>query len=259
MSKRTSEREYDARNKKLDEATIRRLAKDRSPSVRGAIAERKSLPEDVVEALSIDSSVQVRTVMAARAKLPDAILIALAGDAETAVQAIVARRRGLPEEARKRLASCRDRLISSLGSLPPDRTEDDAALATVRNGNAKERESVALRHGILPEEIQKRLAADPNPDVRKALARRRELSRELIMRLARDGAPAVRQALLGRRELPPVAILLVALDGQSHVRDMAMRMLPALSAHEKIEARAICERSAPELIPKIEAALASKQ
>ena len=67
-------------------------------------------------------------------------------------------------------------------------------------------------------EEAKRLASDPDPEVRREIAGREDIEPELIYFLSKDDVPAVRLAVAGNRNAPREADLLMARDPVDAVR-----------------------------------------
>lgn len=76
-------------------------------------------------------------------------------------------------------------------------------------------------------EAAKRLARDPDPQVRQALAMRGDVAPEILYYLAADTAAAVRGALAGNPATPGQADLLLARDGDPEVRHQLVRKVVA--------------------------------
>jgi len=96
-----------------------------------------------------------------------------------------------------------------------------------------------LRRGERPIDYEqaKAMAADPDPQVRGALARRTDLKPEILYFLAEDSDAAVRRAVAANPHAPPQANLLLAGDSSEQVRgDLAgkiARLAPGLTAGEQ--------------------------
>ena len=92
-------------------------------------------------------------------------------------------------------------------------------------------------------EKAKRLAADPDADIRRNLALSRGLAPEILFYLAEDSSAEVRRAVAENRETPRHADLLLTKDADVSVRERLAgkigAMVPDLDPHEKERIREI--------------------
>jgi len=99
----------------------------------------------------------------------------------------------------------------------------------------------ALNSKAISYEVAKKLARDENPEVRQALAARKDIKPEILYFLAEDTDAAVRQAVAKNLSAPRKADVILAKDDDVTVRgDLAgkiARLAPGLSADEQDKAQ----------------------
>jgi hypothetical protein len=82
----------------------------------------------------------------------------------------------------------------------------------------------------VPLEILERLALDPDPRVRYAVAVKNKLTHELMLTLARDGDPSVRQGIVNNKNTCGDLLRLLALDPDMSISVKARERLSSRKA-----------------------------
>ena len=164
-----------------------RLAGDSEPAVRLALTENKRLDPDVAIQLSNDESAIVRAQLISKTKLEDAILQIWADSDELEKQQLLLERKSRNDEIEKSLSlSTHQQIrIASLQSRKPSSIEP---IGLVESDALEDRLFVAELES-LPISIQRLLAQDPHPAVRKKLAANPHLSEGVAFHIISAGDP----------------------------------------------------------------------
>ncbi len=168
------------------------LASDSSPEVRIGIARRCELPAAVVSVLAADKEQDVRSTVVGNQFLPPELLAVMSGDASPKVRASVAAARQLPQDIRHRLMA------------DPD---DTVRASVVRNTD--------------DEVLLTRLSQDPSPDVRIAVAQRRQTPEYIRESLAADRDVGVQRSVAETTSSPAVLSRLASASDESVKRAVA--------------------------------------
>ncbi|MFJ9340397.1 hypothetical protein ACIRP0_14035 [Streptomyces sp. NPDC101733] len=220
-------------NSALSPAARIRLAAHPEESVRAALAAgTRDDPPGLLAGLAADPSPLVRGFLAMNRYAPPAVRAALAGDPRAEVrQAIAVEWPDAPEEVRRALLTDPDAGVrgAACRAAPP------ADLLEALLADPETRASVVryVDLGRAPEAVAA-LAADPDADVRAAVARHPDLPGPLNERLAKDPDPVVRAVIARRGDTAPAVRERV----RSEIRDRADRIRenPASARDDEEEA-----------------------
>lgn len=171
------------------------LLADEAPAVRAALATATKLPEELLAALADDPSAVVRAVAIARSKASSTLLSQWAAGESIDVQRLLLTRKKLPTDALNALSVSNDPRVLDAVDLQLEPTPQVLLERAMSECDAVRIHTASQAH--LPEEIQQRLANDPLPDVRTALAKNPNLSPSIALRIAtsreRDACIALAQ------------------------------------------------------------------
>ncbi|GHF91828.1 hypothetical protein GCM10018790_81190 [Kitasatospora xanthocidica] len=196
-----------ALNDRLPERFRIRLAAHRDKAIRSALVSRAATaPREMLEQLVDDPEPQVRESLAQNPHTPPDLRARLVGDHEPAVRAALAKHwTQAPEavrrilltdpEAQVRTAACSIYFAHLPHPVPPpDLVPALLADPVTRAG--------AVMHAVLDADTLRRLAEDPDSDVRAELARHPDLPPSVREVLAVDPALSVRVKVFARPDTP---------------------------------------------------------
>lgn len=196
-----------ALNRGLPDAFRKRLATYPDPSIRAAlVVGSENASREIFELLISDPDIQVREYLAQNKRVPADLRVTLAADPDPQIRAELARCwPQAPEHVRRTLLTDTDDEVRAAASStyyastpypvpPPDLIPALLADPVTRAG--------VVRHLSLDHRTATRLAADPDPDVRRELAEHPELPPELRDILGTDPRASVRVGVFARADTP---------------------------------------------------------
>jgi hypothetical protein len=214
-----------ARDGRIGEAAINRLAVHPDAGVRRGIAGNAATPGDVIEQLARDEAAVVRRCIAAREDLAPPLMQCLANDADHWVRQWLARNPATPdgllqalardEEAEVRRAVGRNARCPELLLMQLAEDNDPWVRAAVAyHANAKpallnklaEDDSVDVLSGVAsnpntPQTVLRTLARHPEDDVRRGVILNRKAGRNTLLPLLQDPYYLHRMLLIGNAAL----------------------------------------------------------
>ncbi|WP_208545449.1 hypothetical protein [Streptomyces sp. Tu 2975] len=194
-------------NQHLPPGAARTLLKSPDPLVRRALAARApALPEDGFALLAADPAADVRADLARNGRTPPAVLARLAADDDPVVRAELAQWWvESPEDVRRALLTDGDPLVRAAACstyfrrIPHPVPPADLRPALLADPATR---AGVVRHVTLEPALAKELAADPDDEVRTALAAHPGLPSEVRDALAGDASPLVRAEIFVRADTP---------------------------------------------------------
>ncbi|MCX5077915.1 hypothetical protein OG321_36280 [Streptomyces sp. NBC_00424] len=173
------------------------FAEHPEPAVRCAVAASVTdEPPGLLACLAADPDPSVRSFLAMNEHLPTELLALLAADSEAGVRSsVIQRRRGVPDEVRRMLLTDTDPGIRS-GSVRAFAPPADLLPGLLADPATR---AAAVAHAVPSAE----LAADPDSDVREAIAAHPDLPPGLRDLLAGDQDFFVRNTIAARPDTPP--------------------------------------------------------
>ncbi|MFD7079244.1 hypothetical protein [Streptomyces sp. NPDC059918] len=174
-----------------------RFAEHPEPAVRCAVAASvRDEPLGLLARLAADPDPSVRSFLAMNEHLPAELLALLASDSEASVRSSVIQRwRDVPDDVRRMLLTDADPGIRS-GSVRASVPPADLLPGLLADPATR---AAAVAHAVPTPE----LAADPDSDVREAVAAHPDLPAGLRDLLAADQDIFVRNAIAARSDIPP--------------------------------------------------------
>jgi len=231
-----------ARQETTPPEVLRFLAKDRSAAVRRALVHNKMLPAQVLQTLAGDPDWEVRAAAARSFNSTPEMLRRAAHDPDTQVRHDLASHLGLPGKAPWDQPAVYQELVVTLAADPtpqvrgaiaalgPERLPGPLFETLSRDPAGYVRVRTVAK---VPVAWLSRLAADPDPQVRAAVAGYRDdIPLRLLVRLANDPDPEIARAVASNEHTPPRCYAMLADHCPSSVaRDLVRRdkcPLPAL-------------------------------
>ena len=231
---------------------------DTAAVVRAAVAEHDLVALSTLEVLASDIDEGVRLRVASSEQLTAEAIVKLAGDTEPAVQQRIAERDDLPDLAvvqlfqdkrqtnlAKRADQCRQLLSGTDRSSRSDvallkdapswlrqhvirRCSDIRLLTAMAESDDWQARACVAQHPLLTEALLQKLAADPDYDVRTAIASlAQSLPHNVLHDLACDGHSSVRAAIIARPDLDQCVVEEMVFDEDDDVR-------AAVTAHPRL-------------------------
>lgn len=179
------------------------LATDPEPAVRLAISSTPKLEEELIHALSLDDSAVVRANLYGYGKVEENILLAWALSDDVEAQRLMLTRNNLSNEVMESLCLSPYPDVQQVAQEFHE-PQPHELLARAESDSIDIRLQTAGRE-LLPPEIQHLLAADPQPEVRAALAANMEIDEEVALFIAASNDIEACSAL-ARNPLIPDAV-----------------------------------------------------
>lgn len=174
--------------KNIDIDVLDKFVKDKSATIRKAIAERDQMPEHIAEALSNDKAKTVRQALAGNLHTPANLLNGLSQDAEEIVRSAALANPNCPEEAihAARLQQ----------AMQPSLEDKEMAKLTMA-------EMIALFNDENTSvDVLSNLALHPQAYVRAAVALHKNTSADVLIKLAEDNATFVQESVAFNPQTP---------------------------------------------------------
>jgi hypothetical protein len=231
-----------------DTATLHLFAHETDSSVRAAALGNDRLGDDLVLTFIRSGDTMVRRVAAKRAGLTIDALAELVETDDDDVRLALLRRPDFPEGMVARLLPSNPELagdasllvrhpgqlgsekIVALAAAAPwvipaivDRTDVPGVVQALgASSEWRLRQQAAEAAGAEHVELLRRLAADPDHDVRQAVARNTFTHADIVERLSIDDSVPVRRAALHRADLPSASVIRLTEDDDAEVRSIAL-------------------------------------
>jgi hypothetical protein len=231
-----------------DRATLRLFADETDSTVRAAALGNDQLDDDLVLTFILNGESIVRRAAAKRAGLTIDALAELVETDDDDVRLALLRRPDFPDGMVARLLPTNPELAGDAGllvrrpeQLAPERIGSIAAAApwiipaivdrtdlpgvVLALGASPEwrlRQQAAQAAGADHVELLRSLSADPDHDVRQAVARNPFTPADIVERLTTDDSVLVRRAALQRPDLPSASVIRLTGDDDAEVRSTAL-------------------------------------
>jgi hypothetical protein len=187
-------------------------------------ARHPATPSSVLGRLGDHPSALLRADLARHPEAPAALPARLLEDGDLGVRRAAASHPRLPRAALDLLRRAgAGEGLDGTGAADPDLSPSDGARLARGGPFAR---LLAARHPGLPATELTRLAADPDPEIRRAAAQNPASLASALLQLAHDEDPRVQQALAGNAAAPAEALLLLAQGDAGNVD-----LLASLAAH----------------------------